>query len=268
MCVRMRKILSGFVALAVAGLPGEVLAGAWTMEKGHGQVMVTATPSWADSVFTDARNVASATPYNKFELQGLFEYGLTDRLTAIVMPGFQHVSIDSPTNATRTGLGYTEVGARYRVLEGANWVLSGQGSVRLPGAFDTSNPAAIGYTGVEVDLRALGGMTFSMWNMPAYVDVQLAQRFRSAGPPNEFRADFTLGMRPVPQWLLLAQSFNVFSEGAGGPFFPSYDYHKLQLGVAYDLTPQWSLMAAAFTTFSGRNALQEDGATIGAWYRF
>ena len=107
-----------------------------------------------------------------------------------------------------------------------------------------------------------------MWNMPAYVDVQLAQRFRSAGPPNEFRADFTLGMRPVPQWLLLAQSFNVFSEGAGGPFFPSYDYHKLQLGVAYDLTPQWSLMAAAFTTFSGRNALQEDGATIGAWYRF
>lgn len=264
--LRLWCVLPGCAVLALSAAAAH--GGAWTMEKGHGQVMVTATPSWASSVFTNTRGTAATPSYNKFELQALFEYGLSDRLTAIVMPGLQHVTIDAPTNATRTGLGYTEAGVRYRVVSGENWVLSGQGTFRLPGAFDTANPAAVGYTGIETDLRVLGGVTFAMFGAPAYLDVQLAQRFRSDGPPNEFRADFTLGYRPAPDWLLLAQSYNVFSEGAGGPLFPSYDYHKLQLGVAYDLTPHWSLLAAAFTTFSGRNALQEDGATLGVWYRF
>ena len=49
----------------------------------------------------------------QIELQALIEYGLTDRLTAIVYPGLQHIDIASPTGA-RTGLGYTEFGGRYR----------------------------------------------------------------------------------------------------------------------------------------------------------
>jgi hypothetical protein len=82
------------------------------------------------------------------------------------------------------------------------------------------------------------------------------------------RIDATLGVRPLPQWLVLAQVFNVISEGASPPIFPSYDYSKLQLTVVYDLTRQWSLQGGGFTTFSGRNALQEKGLILGAWYKF
>jgi protein XagA len=83
----------------------------------------------------------------------------------------------------------------------------------------------------------------------------LAQRFRLGDVPNEFRADFTFGLRPVPRWLLLAQCFNVISEGAGSQVFPSYNNHlSLQLG--------------GFTTYTGRNALQENGVVAGMWYRF
>jgi hypothetical protein len=68
--------------------------------------------------------------------------------------------------------------------------------------------------------------------------------------------------------MLLAQSFNVISEGAGSPVFGSYDYYKLQLSAVYVLTPAWSLQGGGFTAFAGRNSLQENGAVFGVWHRF
>jgi hypothetical protein len=66
---------------------------------------------------------------------------------------------------------------------------------------------------------------------------------------------------------VLLQNFNVISAGAVAPA-PSYDYAKFQVSARYDLTAQWALQAGVFTTFAGRNALQENGLLIGAWYRF
>jgi hypothetical protein len=243
-------------------------AGAWTLDQGHGQVVVTATPSTADEAFDGDRTTQPRPRYNKFEAQGLAEYGVTDWLTAIVSPGFQHIDIAEPVGAHRTGLGYTEFGGRLRFLHGDNWVVSGQVSARVPGTFDAANPAAVGYNGFEYDFRLLFGYSFSVGAWPAFVDVQVAQRFRAGDPPNETRADISFGVRPQPQWLMLAQVFNVVSQGPSPPIYPSYDYSKLQLSAIYDLTQQWSVQAGGFTTFSGRNALQENGLILGAWYRF
>jgi hypothetical protein len=153
-------------------------------------------------------------------------------------------------------------------MHGANWVLSGQATVRVPGTVDNGNPAAVGYTGFDADLRALFGASFALGGLPAFVDVQLAQRFRTGGPPSEARLDLTFGLRTAEQWLILVQQFNVVSEGAGRAPFTSNNYHKLQISVVYDLAPQWSLQGGGFTTFAGRNALQENGVIAGVWYRF
>jgi hypothetical protein len=259
--VRIGCVMAGLCVLA---MPAAASAGAWTMPEGGGQAIVTLTTSWADHVLG-----AAATPrYAKTEPQALIEYGFTDRFTAIVNPGLQHVGISAPTDAQRTGLGYTELGGRYRVLQGDAWVLSGQATVRVPGTNDISNPAAIGYTGAETDLRALLGYSFSLGALPAFVDLQLAQRFRAGAPPDEMRIDATFGLQAAPRWLLLAQSFNVISEGAGSPPFASYGYSKLQLSAVYSLTPTFALQAGAFRTLAGSNALQETGLIFGAWYRF
>jgi hypothetical protein len=246
----------------------EALGGAWTHEAGHGHLLVTATGSGAGQVFDGARNLQATPRYNKFEFQALFEYGVTDWFTTILSPGLQHIDIAAPVSAQRTGLGYTELGGRYRIGQGENWVFSGQATLRVPGTFDRSNPAAIGYNGIETDLRALFGYSFTIGAWPAFLDLQLAQRFRAGDPPDEFRADVTLGLRPLPQWLVLAQFFNVISEGSSPPLFPSYYYSKLQLSVVHDLTRQWAVQAGGFTTYAGRNALQENGLLVGAWYRF
>lgn len=246
----------------------DVFAGAWTLEEGRGQIVITATPSRADEAFDAARNPQPTPRYNKFEFQTLFEYGVTDRFTAILAPSLQHIDIAPPAGGQRTGFGFAEFGGRYRLLQGNNWVLSAQTTLRMPGTFDQANPAAIGYNGMETDLRALFGYSFSVGAWPSFLDIQLAQRLRSAGAPNELRADVTFGTRLLPQWLVLAQFFNVISEGASPPLFPSYDYSKFQLSVVYDLNRQWSLQAGGFTTYSGRNALQENGFVAGIWYRF
>ena len=108
----------------------------------------------------------------------------------------------------------------------------------------------------------------SLGDWTAFVDVQLAQRFRFSDPPNELRVDLTFGVRPVPTWLLMAQSFNVISQGDGGSGFPSYYYSKLQLSAVYEFTPSFAVQLGGTTTYAGENALQENGVLLGIWYKF
>jgi hypothetical protein len=67
---------------------------------------------------------------------------------------------------------------------------------------------------------------------------------------------------------LLAQSFNVTSEGAGTWGFGSFGYYKLQLSAVYAVTKSVSLQLGGYSTYWGRNALQENGLVVGAWYKF
>jgi protein XagA len=254
--------------LGLLGPSPAALAGAWTLDSGVGQALVSGTLSTSDLVFDSARQTQSAARYNKFEAEALLEYGVTDHFTAILGPGVQDIHIDAPVNAQRAGLGYTELGGRYQLLQADSWVMSGQVLLRLPGTTDNANPAAIGYTDVQTDVRALLGHSFVLGSMPAFIDLEAAQRFCSAGAPDEFHADLTFGLRPAPRWLLLVQSFNVLSEGSGTWGYSSYDYEKAQLSVVYSLTAALSLQVGGFSTYAGRNALQENGLVLGAWFRF
>ena len=256
------------MTLGIVCLPSVAWAGAWTLPQDTGQLLATFTAATATTVFTDS-GLAGTPRYNKDELHALFEYGLTDRLTAIVDPGLQHVDIAAPTSAERTGLGYTEFGARYGFFQSPAWVVSGQTTLLIPGTLQIANPAAVGYTDVEADIRALLGHSFQFGSTPAFFDVEIAERLRTAGYPSEFRAEGTLGLRLLPRWLLLIQSFNVISESSGISIFGgSYDYEKLQLSAVYALTDVWSLQFGGYTTYAGHNALQENGLVSGVWRQF
>ena len=267
MLKRCVALVFGFLSV-----PSLAWAGAWTLPDGTGEWLTTLTDATSTSYLEGSAPLASTPRYDKDELQALIEYGVTDRLTAIVDPGLQHIDIAAPTNAERTGLGYTEFGARYAFLENQDqsWVLSGQATLRIPGTTETSNPAAVGYTDVESDLRVLLGHAFTLADRPAFFDLETAERVRTGGLPSEFRVDGTLGVWVLPRWLLLAQSFNVVSEGGGNPLYTggSYDYEKLQLSAVYKLTPTWSLQGGGYTTYAGRNALAENGLIFGVWRRF
>lgn len=260
------KTIRLLIGLCLVATPVRALAGAWTLRDGDGVLILAVTPSTAPEAFIGSKSLSPT--YDKIEGEALLEYGLTDKLTLILSPTVDDVHIGAPTDASRLGLGYTDIGGRYNFINVNNWVFSAQATVRVPGTSDYLNPAAVGYTSVEADLRGLVGYSFNIGPMPAFVDGQLAERYSDTGPPSEVHGDFTLGVRVLPRWLVLAQSFSVISEGNHLPVFTSYNYSKAQLSLVYDLSKQWSIQAGAFTTYEERNALEERGFVTALWFRF
>ncbi len=254
------------ISLGLVATPARALAGAWTLRDGDGILIVSVTPSTAPEAFIGSKSLSPT--YGKIEAEALVEYGLTDKLTLIFSPTLDDIHIGAPTNASRTGLGYTEFGGRYNFLAIDNWVVSAQATLRAPGTSDYLNPAAIGYTSVQVDMRGLVGYSFNIGAMPAFVDGQLAERYSDSGPPSEVHGDLTLGVRVLPRLLVLGQSFSVISEGNHLPVFSSYNYSKAELNLVYDLSKQWSVQAGAFTTYEEHNALEEKGLVAALWFRF
>ncbi|MGK2909197.1 MAG: hypothetical protein ACSLE1_05280 [Sphingobium sp.] len=242
-------------------------AGAWNQEQGKGQVIVTGLYSHSDKGFSANGHVTDIDDYEKYEAYLLLEYGLTDDITLLVNPSLTHQGSDGSSDDV-SGLGYTEAGARYRVAQGTTTVLSLQGTTRIAGETQSGSLAQLYQVKTEFDTRALIGKSFTIATRPAFIDVQAGYRFRSGGPPNEFRADATLGYRPAKGLLLLAQSFNVFSDGSGSRLLNSYRYHNLYLSGVYEIDRKWSVQIGGLGTLAGKNALRERGLVTGLWYRF
>jgi hypothetical protein len=256
------------LALELAMSCAGARAGAWTLKAGEGSLIATGSFSAANRAYSGAGGLASTPRYGKDEAQALIEYGATDWLTLMLAPSLQHIDIAGPLASERSGLGYTEAGGRARLWQSQSWVFSAQTVLRVPGTFDDSNLAAIGYTDTQVDVRGLAGYSFSMGAWPAFFDAQLAQRFRSRGAPNEFRADLTLGFQPIDRWRILVQSFNVISEDAGSWGYPQYAYYKAQVSAVFSVTQALALQVGGFTTYAGHNAIQENGLILAGWYKF
>lgn len=248
----------------------EAGAGAWTLRAGEGQVIFQVIAAQADEEFGPSSRLYDSRPYDKLEATLVFEYGATDWLTLIVAPQILVIDLGPPDASSYSGPGYADLGARLRLLEGDGHVLSAQFVGRLPGAGNSDAAAAVGYEDGEIDLRLLYGVAFTVWDRPAFLDLQVAQRFRFGDPPDEFRLDLTLGVRVAERWQLLLQSFGVVSEGAGEvPYFAvSYEYLKIQAGAAYDVREDLTLQVAFVSTCFARNAPQENGLVLSGLYRF
>lgn len=254
--------------LAASAIFASAWAGAWTQREGGGQVIVSGTFTGSDRTFDGGASTHGSPDYDKAEINALIEYGVTDWLTAIVQPQYQSVDIGAPTNADRSGLGYSDLGARARVWSNADSVFSVQALARVPGTDQESNAAAVGYTDPEADFRLLYGHSFKSGTWGSFVDAQLAYRPRFDDPPNEIRADFTYGTRPAKNFMLLAQSLNVFSDGSARGVFEDGYYSKVQLSGVWDFAESWSVQLGVVGTVLGDNALQERGVITALWYRF
>jgi protein XagA len=244
-------------------------AGAWTLPAGTGQAILSTTDSSNDRYFDNDGSQLTNQNYHKVETDLHIEYGITDSLTVFGGPSLLSTSADGPFGGHYFGPGYTDIGLRQRLYGDGTNVFSVQASARLPGATDSSNPAEIGYTGIEYDLRALYGRAFHIGNWPAFFNGELAWHPRNGAPPGEYRVDLTLGARPSADWLLLLQSFSVISDGRGtGVFDFAYRYYKIQPSVVWDFAPKWSLQLGAVATVAGRNSWREQGFTASLWRSF
>lgn len=255
----LRAATGAFLA-ASAALAGGVSAhaGAWTPERGDGVVIVTSTFSGAAKGFDPDGHLEPLPEYRKFELSAHVEYGVTDWLTGVVHSAARIETQDADLTTTAVD----GIGLRARVVRSDRMVVSAELTGYTPGLdrnglWVDSEPAAL-------EARALLGYAFAVHDLPAFVDVQGAYRFSAGGEDDEIHIDVTLGLKPTPRWLLMAQSFTTLSAGKAS----DYRYQKLQASALCWLTAHYGLQAGVSGTVDGVAALQERTVFAAIWYRF
>jgi hypothetical protein len=255
-------------ATALAAFHGPAHAGAWLQKKGHGLLILSATMLSSDRAFDDGGDLIDIPRYNKFDTGAWLEYGLTDRFTLVFRPQLRSVEIAGPIDASHTGAGYTVLGARVGLWSGDDSVFSLQSLVRIPGSRDEDDPAQMGSTELETDLRLLYGRSFKLGAWPAFLDTEFAYRFRGGDAPDEIRSDVTFGVRPRPHIMVLLQSFSTFSCGKARGIFETGWEQKASLSVVWDFAANWSLQVGGIATVAGEHTLRERGGFAAIWKRF
>lgn len=265
-----RGVGIGFLAIAVlAGSPA--YGGALLLPEGQGQLILTTTFADASNAYDSRGRLIKTPSYRKFEAGGYLEYGATDWLTLVSQGGgmdFQgsnsapHSLSSSPASQYR-GLGLGAIGARTRLGEIEGFYFSLEGSVRA------ASRAAETYLDMkdflQVDARLQMFHSLDIWSLPAFIDAQLGCRTRGQNG-DEVRADLTLGARPMPDVLLLAQSFTAVSPRPG--FGSSFAAQKFEASGVYDLNRAFSLQLGVVYAPFGVNSPAERGVIGAVWARF
>ncbi|MEM0907173.1 MAG: hypothetical protein AAGJ94_07410 [Pseudomonadota bacterium] len=275
----MLRILT---VLALVMATSQAIAGAWTLERGKSNVFVTSTFTYGDHGFDDDGDLVSVPEYQKFTLNGAFEYGVRPWLTAVVRGELRQEQGYGPIGQlpyedprfvpgrddTRTIYGQTDVsyaaiaaGARARLLEGDYFVVSTEGLLSS-GGFDeniTNAPS----DGPFAEIRGLFGVGGPVLGLHSFFDAQAGYRARfEEDDADEIVIDLTVGVHVHPRWLILAQTFSTFELGR------NTDYTKAGASVVYEVTDKLSLEVGGLATVAGRNALQEIGGKVGFWRSF
>jgi hypothetical protein len=244
-------------------------AGAWPQEPGQWQAIEQFTYYQAAVQGTGPHGepVGIGT-YHQMEFAPYVEYGLTDRWTLGTQPRLQSVWTES-AGATKwsDGLAQLNVFARYTVYHGDYDVVAVQGQVGVPGAATSADPQ-VAYPNTEYELRGLYGHGFSLGSWTGFTDAEVAGRLRMGADADEVRLDLTAGVRPVPDWMLLVQSFSTIGLRDNGPGGADYSITKLYASLVYDITPRVSVQVGGYRELAGRNVSLGNAGLLALWLKF
>ena len=259
-----------FLLIAVlAGMPAR--AGALLFPEGEGQLILTTTFSDASNAYDSQGRLLKTPSYRKFELDGYVEYGAKDWLTVVGQGGgmdFQgSTSAPAPLSTSPApryaGVGLGALGARVKLGEIGGYYFSLEGSIRA------ASHAAETYLDMkdflQVDARVQMFHALEAWGLPAFLDAQLGYRSRGQSG-DEIRADLTLGVRPRPDVLLMAQSFTAIAPWPTSA--SSFAAQKFEVSGVYDLNRTFSVQIGVVYAPFGLNSPAERGIVSALWTRF
>ena len=146
-------------------------------------------------------------------------------------------------------------------------MVSLQATTRLPGARDAANPAAVGWTDPEHDLRVLWGRNFAVGPWPAFLDAQLAYRPGPAARRTRSGSTSPSARGRRRNGSSSSRASTRQSVGAPSGIFAPLRSHKLSVSAAYTIG-RWTLQLGAIASVAGRNVLRERGLLAALWVRF
>ncbi len=169
------------------------------------------------------------------------------------------LSLTAPSGPHFMGLGLGAIGARVRLFEVGNYVISLEASLRA------ASPSARRFLDMkdqwQADARLQIGRPIEIFGLPGFLDGQIGYRSRGQAG-DEIRADVTCGLRPFDRWLLLAQSFSAITPGAPGAAVRRLAEISTERGVQRHqefLPAIWRDQGAGRREFAGRARLGQRG---------
>ncbi len=174
--------------------PGQVFGGAWTQHEGGMYNKFQFNYYWATQTFD--KNGKKFDSGGKFEDKNFTyygEYGLKDNLTVITSIPVKQISnhLDTGDNTKTTGVGDIDLALKYRLYKGESAVISIQGLVKIPEAYDKNRALPLGNGQYDVEARLLLGK--SLYPLPLYFGLEAGYRFRFQAPADEFKLLAELG---------------------------------------------------------------------------
>jgi hypothetical protein len=135
---RVSWFVPACLVLALAGAR-PALSGSFLQEQGAWQVINTMSVTNSELKYDSRGALESAEPYRKVETGALVEYGLTRDVTLIANPVTRNVSVTgSAAVSAGHGLSSFEAGARWRMFDYLDGVVSFQALARAPARSDAA----------------------------------------------------------------------------------------------------------------------------------
>lgn len=194
---------AGLWATPLVFLPGAALAGAWPQAPGATQVITTYEPASADGSYDAGGHRIALSNWKQSNLTLFIDRGVSQRFTFTAKLNLQDYRIAS---THFSGLGSVEAGGRWTVHKGKTFVFALGASIEGLGKGRRSDFDLSTRTGTDYDLRAYAGKSFRIGGTDAFVDLQVARHPRQY-QADQWRVDATLGLKPSPRWMILAQAF-------------------------------------------------------------
>jgi hypothetical protein len=205
---------------------------------------------------------------NRAGLSTYAEYGLNDQWSLFGQMAIERYELSRPESSLYAGLDYTDLGLRAHLWSFGDWVISSEATLFLPGAWNPASPAQAGDTGGAAEARLLSGYSFALGPAPGFFDLEIGYRFRSAGPPDEWHADVTVGLKPAPGVILMAQDFLIVSMPSTDPCFPMWRQNVVQASLVLPLLDRWQFQIGYFQTTLVYRTNTARGAVVAVWRTF
>ncbi len=262
----VQRAAGAAIAFAIVfAAPIAARAGAWTEPQGSGLLIETlfgwvgAGSPWGDN---------PAVKQNREDAQTYVEYGLTNELTIFGQTALERYALSPPTQDVYTGFDYSDIGLRAKLWSTGDWVFSGEATLFVPGAYNGAAPAQAGDTGGAGEARLLAGTNFTVGSTPAFFDGEFGYRLRTGGPPDEWHADLTLGLKPAPGMMLMIQDYTTVSTAAVNRSFPAWRTSVVEASIVVAIYDRWSVQFGLFTSVWAVKTNTQHGVALAVWRMF
>jgi hypothetical protein len=253
-----------FISLFFASAVDLCFAGAWTMPEGRAYVKLSVNAYDSDEQFDTGGNPEEYEHNGRFEDRnaGLYlEYGLRDDISIVFSGSYKFLEKkDDSTQKKFNGFSDMDIALKYRLMKFGSGVLSVQGLVKCPEAYDENEVLLPGNGQYDAEIRIMFGQSLYPF-VPGYVNIEGAYRYRDEEPSDEMRflGEFGVDFLRVFYARFKAESIagmdNADSnyDSMNPNLSLDYDLFKLSMALGCRLTDMWGVELETIRETSGKN---------------